>query len=1415
MMQVNHDTKYSRQIKAPAKLKSKVRQRSSIGLPLNEPQSPSREKKLIEEVGNTKMEEQQVPSMVFVYGGGPGTIDTAHTASVKNHIPVVVVKNSGRAADMIYAAEHESAEDYEKLLVKEFGDSAKKNDFSIKIRELVNDGQTYYYNLADENTELVQLIIQSLVENSELSANVKLTMLTRWTSANTVGADSAVRQLLMEKPIEVDNTEPLLDQELLVYAVFHNRGPLFRALWEHGYQVELWDVLLRYELQKPLKKLSGTYDNTDSIASPLVKLRRRVSQWAGISSPPAMPPPAVRTVSEIGGAMQRHFQGTTPQRLRRGSSEMTGLRVLQETSRQVDMDLRPSIHVGGLLGGDVDGLLGNDVDMVVSDSSGSNSDEDEKRDTLNVLGRGPGTPLSRKRSRSMQDFVSSKAKESVGYGLLWATQEEGENQVNEAETQEIQINWEQLYLAQGNQRKVPSLFRNLELKGRDTKVPFLRKNSGEERKLMDQLCNPEHKTYFFCRLYWAIITERHEVVHQIWQISEYPIVAALVVSYVNRRLAKVMYAHRDVFAEQADMYDQLATDVLSKIHTTSEAIEVLTANLKEDAANDPELKACLAHFEEDDVNRIDFAISADNKHFLATKYVQIYMERLDDRDLKKYSRSHVLSYMVYLFLFAFNIFVIEINDNAQTSWFEILRPLAVAVLYLYTGCYAFDEYEQLDGFKYDFRRYLMDAKNCQDSSIIILFVISQSIHFLPGGDVSFGLYCHNFFAGISFMVSVVRMLEMLSVQFPRLGVLYLTTKNILYDDVSVFILFLMLIMLAFFPLSYFFMPHKTVFELLSMVIIWPALGELQEAVDLSAGLNATTGTTMFVGSYFFFTTVVLMNLLIAMMSSTYESIRDTADLQYNTLKVKMIKEYDANPYPYPPPFNVPKVIEAFCRWAFKLEIPKMYRERESNWGKARVGLDHSDRSCSKTPHTIPLNSPSRKPSLPKSFRRSHSNPGDEANAPGGGGFTRTASAAHMMGKASIRLAEAVLGSDENSVDEPRTKYCVVQRNRNKEAFLLNNARKKVILEERGEEESDAMGEIKEKLDSLAERGSGGDDEGGERGAGEGSSGGSEVVDRVRVLEADKKQLLEKVDEMTSLVEKVTEKQQHQELQLASLVEKVTEKQQHQELQLAAILNGITRLAPPANTFSPPLSGSTPPPPPRQERDGLSTPESSPPQAPTRVVLQQGLANGHANGHYTPSYEEYVARFQPQQMQPPQAHVRTHEQYLQEQQQHASVWGTQQDSRYHELQNRYQLNQTPSPHSSPPPVPFSAPHAMPSSSPGRGTPSPPRGATPPARQQGSPTGRASPARSSSSLLERVAVSVVSYHKVLSGEAASPAHITRGKRTATSLDLGAESVDIYGTSSPTAGKLGSGAAVFYKIQVRLPASKGGHSWLLSKR
>ena len=108
---------------------------------------------------------------------------------------------------------------------KEFNTLEKQKTFDEKIQLIRNQGQVYIYDLAEQQTELVELMIRSLVENDHLSANVKLTMLTRWTSANTTGADIAVQKLLMDKPIEDGCT---------VYTFVFESGYLYAWEWFLG-----------------------------------------------------------------------------------------------------------------------------------------------------------------------------------------------------------------------------------------------------------------------------------------------------------------------------------------------------------------------------------------------------------------------------------------------------------------------------------------------------------------------------------------------------------------------------------------------------------------------------------------------------------------------------------------------------------------------------------------------------------------------------------------------------------------------------------------------------------------------------------------------------------------------------------------------------------------------------------------------------------------------------------------------------------------------------------------------------------------------------------------------------------------------------------------------------------------------------
>jgi len=60
----------------------------------------------------------------------------------------------------------------------------------------------------------------------------------------------------------------------------------------------------------------------------------------------------------------------------------------------------------------------------------------------------------------------------------------------------------------------------------------------------------------------------------------------------------------------------------------------------------------------------------------------------------------------------------------------------------------------------------------------------------------------------------------------------------------------------------------------------------------------------FVWIYSFLSTVVLVNLLIAQMSSTYERVKENSAEFWEFHRVSLIREYKDNKDPLPPPFNV-------------------------------------------------------------------------------------------------------------------------------------------------------------------------------------------------------------------------------------------------------------------------------------------------------------------------------------------------------------------------------------------------------------------------------------------------------------------------------------------------------------------------------
>ena len=93
--------------------------------------------------------------------------------------------------------------------------------------------------------------------------------------------------------------------------------------------------------------------------------------------------------------------------------------------------------------------------------------------------------------------------------------------------------------------------------------------------------------------------------------------------------------------------------------------------------------------------------------------------------------------------------------------------------------------------------------------------------------------------------------------------------------------------------------------------IWAMFGEfdLQWTSDYSGLVGQVT-----LWIYVLVSNVLLVNLLIAMMSDTYQEIKENADIEWKFSRVSSILEAIERTYPVPPPFSFPFLLARFVRW---------------------------------------------------------------------------------------------------------------------------------------------------------------------------------------------------------------------------------------------------------------------------------------------------------------------------------------------------------------------------------------------------------------------------------------------------------------------------------------------------------------------
>ena len=143
-----------------------------------------------------------------------------------------------------------------------------------------------------------------------------------------------------------------------------------------------------------------------------------------------------------------------------------------------------------------------------------------------------------------------------------------------------------------------------------------------------------------------------------------------------------------------------------------------------------------------------------------------------------------------------------------------------------------------------------------------------------------------------------------------LGVLTLILKQIIQKDLRQWLVLVLFSTTAFSVAFVILLPGASFEEVSnhrpSTIPFWSLLGDfdLEHMYQwLTKGSPAEYMVPALLFVYTFFSTILLVNLLIAQMSSTYEAVRDESELFWQFERVGLIREYKDNRDPLPPPLN--------------------------------------------------------------------------------------------------------------------------------------------------------------------------------------------------------------------------------------------------------------------------------------------------------------------------------------------------------------------------------------------------------------------------------------------------------------------------------------------------------------------------------
>jgi hypothetical protein len=878
----------------------------------------------------------QVPGIQLVYGGGAFTVDTM-LGAVKKHIPILIVSNSGRIADIIHAKVQGKQEKFERLLAKECWTDDVHNEKCQKVIDkidtLLSEGQVSFYDVLGEEENLSQIIIDALVKGP-LTKAVKLTTLANWTTLNSSGdsrddfterAFKTLHKVLtdgiyltgVDEKNYLTMTHELkkdeeLDEELLVHAAYHNKGTLFRDLIECGYKPALLDELIRHEL--------GCADAA----------ARAVIKWEQLYKG-RYPDEQKEVVFRITNLHLKNYK-----------SELEFYKSNSEEEREAMKGFidREQLQAGN-------GFFG----CVIMAKKRSNEVQLWQRAKIEEVHM-----RSKEYTLRFPDLNGNLVRERVAF--------------DDVEPRELtyfdRIYWAFVVSLPAHSFSVRFLTVLIEQTDRlDIVAPMCEKSDfsmtaalaalrinnrlADCCRKMGRAC-PELKTHaeeldlYATRTLDGILDPDDALLALTIDLNDEAEGTAdggRTSKSGNGRIMNDEEALKSPIARSRTVRDDSGSIEEQELPKTQYQVTRERQFLMPD--HDLGDKGQICVFESRDNTRIDFAIRADARGFLNHHHVRTYLDQTKDHERQPFVVWNFWFYLFFLLAFAaYNVVHWNVQgklrgkkvqeSEVHPDDFLFYGPYVLGFIYVYGWCYLWDEWEQLER-RASLRRYLNETE--WDPYVLAFFALSEMVRsqlVLPHTKYLVALVCrmfdyemeelhvlsgegrieelHVLLTALCLFFGVWRVMEHLSANGSRDGsgfsIIFITTMRILRNDLGGFAMLLSLVMCSFLPIVWFFktdlrgMIGSSVVKLL----LYPVLGEMGDGEAHEDNTSNNQGATLFFVGYFFLVGIVLANLLICMINNRYDDIIDDADRQYITKRMMSIRDRFSSFRCLPPPFNL-------------------------------------------------------------------------------------------------------------------------------------------------------------------------------------------------------------------------------------------------------------------------------------------------------------------------------------------------------------------------------------------------------------------------------------------------------------------------------------------------------------------------------